>query len=241
MANIERNSAVPLYLQIAEELKAKINSGELKPNSRIPTELELSDSYQVSRITIRKAMELLVDEEILVRKQKIGTFVSNKKMSRNVNSFMGFTKSCELNGDKASSKFLSAELVEAMPSDMKYLNLKEDDKVIRIRRVRYCNDKPVILEENHFPKSFAYLLAEDLTGSLHELLTAHGVVPHHGQKVIGVCYATQEEAKHLEVEENEAMIISKDLAYEEDGTPIYYGKEIINADRFEFKIMTSVH
>lgn len=238
MANVERNTAVPLYQQIAEDIKAKIKSEELKPNSRIPTELELSDSYQVSRITIRKALELLVDEEILVRKQKIGTFVSNKKMYRSVNSFMGFTQSCEMNGDKVSTKFLSADLVKAMPSDIKYLNLKDDDKVIRIRRLRYCNDAPVILEENHFPKSYAYLLAEDLTGSLHALLTSHGIELHHGQKIIGICYATQEEAKHLNVNENDAMILSKDTAYDSNGNPVYYGKEIINADRFEFKVLT---
>ena len=68
MANVERNTAIPLYLQIAEDIKSKIKKEELKANSRIPTELELSDFYQVSRITIRKALELLVDEEILIRK-----------------------------------------------------------------------------------------------------------------------------------------------------------------------------
>lgn len=240
MANVERNIAIPLYIQIAEDIKSKIKKEELKANSRIPTELELSEIYQVSRITIRKALELLVDEEILIRKQKIGTFVSNKKMSRTVNSFMGFTQSCKVNGDKASSEFLSAELVKARPSDIRNLNLEEDDKVIRIRRVRLCNDMPVIMEEVHYPRKYAYLLAEDLTGSLHEILNAHGVIPHHGQKTISVCYATQEEAKHLGVSENDAMILSKDLAYDVDGNPIYYSKEIINADRFELKIMTSV-
>ena len=70
MANVERNTAIPLYLQIAEDIKSKIKKEELKANSRIPTELELSYFYQVSRITIRKALELLVDEEILIRKKK---------------------------------------------------------------------------------------------------------------------------------------------------------------------------
>ncbi|MGI5948499.1 MAG: GntR family transcriptional regulator [Lachnospiraceae bacterium] len=240
MANVERNIAIPLYIQIAEDIKSKIKREELKANSRIPTELELSEIYQVSRITIRKALELLVDEEILIRKQKIGTFVSDKKMSRTINSFMGFTQSCAVNGDKASSEFLSAELVKARPSDIHNLNLEEDDKVIRIRRVRLCNDVPVILEETRYPKKFAYLLAEDLTGSLHEILNAHGVTLHHGQKTISVCYATQEEARHLGVSENDAMILSKDIAYDIEGNPVYHSKEIINADRFEMKIMTSV-
>ncbi len=239
MSEVVRDTVVPLYLQIAEDIKSKIRNEEIKANTRIPTELELSDSYQVSRITIRKALELLVDEEILVRKQRIGTFVSNKKMSRSLNSFMGFSQSCELAGNKAGTKFLSAELVKAMPSDVKTLNLTEDDKVIRIRRLRYCNDTPVILEENHFPRKYAYLLAEDLNGSLHQLLSDHGIILTSGAKTIGICHATREEAKHLEVKENDALILSKDIAYDSTGEPVYSGKEIVNADRYEYKILTS--
>lgn len=239
MAEVVRDTAVPLYLQIAGDIKSKIEAGEIKADTRIPTEIELSEAYQVSRITIRKALELLVDEEILVRKQRIGTFVSNKKVSRSLNSFMGFTQSCELEGNRVATQFISAELVKVMPSDIKNLQLKEDDKVIRIRRLRYCNDVPVILEENHFPKEFAFLLAEDLTGSLHEILANHGITLNHGSKTIGVCYATREEAKYLDIKENEALIISKDIAYDAGGKPVYSGKEVVNAERFEYKILTS--
>lgn len=239
MAEVIRNTAVPLYLQIAEELKAKIEDGEIKPDTRIPTELELSEAYKVSRITIRKALELLVDQEILVRKQRIGTFVSNKKISRCLNNFMGFTQSCELEGNEVRTQFISAELVKAMPSDIKNLQLKDEDKVIRIRRLRYCNDIPVILEENHFPKEFAFLLAEDLNGSLHKILSDHGISLNNGSKTLGVCYATREEAKFLDVKENEALILSKDIAYDSNGRPVYNGKEIVNAGRYEYKIFTN--
>lgn len=239
MTEVARDTAVPLYLQIAEDIKARIQKEELKANTRIPTELELSDAYKVSRITIRKALELLVDEEILVRKQRIGTFVSDKKMLRSLNNFMGFSQSCELYGHKAGTKFLSGELVKAMPSDIKKLKLHEGDEVIRIRRLRYCNDMPVILEENHFPKKYAYLLAEDLNGSLHKILIDHGISLNSGSKTIGVCYATREEAKHLQIKENDALIISKDIAYDLSGEPVYSGKEVINADRYEYTILTS--
>lgn len=239
MTEVVRDTVVPLYLQIADDIKGKIKSGELHANSRIPTEHELSELYKVSRITIRKALELLVDEEILVRKQRIGTFVSDKKVSRSLNYFMGFSQSCEMEGNKATTQFLSAELVKARPSDVKKLRLQEDDKVIRIRRLRFCNGEPVILEENHFPKEFGFLLAEDLNGSLHEILSGHGIVLNNGSKTIGVCYATREEAKHLGVKENDALILSKDIAYDVSGKPVYSGKEIINADRYEYKILTN--
>lgn len=239
MAEVVRDTVVPLYMQIAEDIKTKIEKKELAPNSRIPTELELSEAYGVSRITIRKALELLVEDEILVRRQRIGTFVSDKKVSRSLNSFMGFSQSCELSGGRPGTKFLSAELVKARPSDVKALRLPEEDKVIRIRRLRYCNDIPVILEENFFPKKFAYLLAEDLNRSLHQILQEHGIILDRGEKTIGVCYATKEEAEHLEIEEHDALIMSRDIAYDITGEPIYNGKEIVNADRYEYKILTS--
>ena len=146
MAEVVRDTVIPLYMQIAEDIKSKIERKELEANARIPTELELSEAYGVSRITIRKALELLVEDEILVRRQRIGTFVSDKKVSRSLNSFMGFSQSCELSGGRPGTKFLSAELVKAKTSDVKALRLSEEDKVIRIRRLRYCNDIPVILE-----------------------------------------------------------------------------------------------
>ncbi len=239
MAEIVRDTAVPLYIQIAEDIKAKIERKELAENSRIPTELELSEAYGVSRITIRKALEILVEDEILVRRQRIGTFVSDKKVSRSLNRFMGFTQSCEMSGGRPGTKFLSAELVRAKPSDIKVLRLPEDDKVIRIRRLRYCNDVPVILEENHFPKKFAYLLAEDLNRSLHQILQEHGIILNNGEKTIGVCYATKEEAEHLKIKEHTALIMSKDVAYDITGEPVYNGKEIVNAERYEYKILTN--
>ena len=239
MAEVVRDTVIPLYMQIAEDIKSKIERKELEANARIPTDLELSEAYGVSRITIRKALELLVEDEILVRRQRIGTFVSDKKVSRSLNSFMGFSQSCELSGGRPGTKFLSAELVKAKTSDVKALRLSEEDKVIRIRRLRYCNDIPVILEENHFPKKFAYLLAEDLNRSLHQILQEHGIILDNGEKTIGVCYATKEEAEHLEIKEHDALIMSKDIAYDVDGEPVYNGKEIINADRYEYKILTS--
>ena len=73
-----------------DEIKSQIDSGILKENDRIMTETELSDAYEVSRITVRKAISVLVDEDYLVKQQGIGTFVGVKRLSRSINSFMGF-------------------------------------------------------------------------------------------------------------------------------------------------------
>ena len=239
MAEVTRDKTSPLYIQIAEDIKSRIGQGALLPNTRIPTEMELGTHYGVSRITIRKALELLVDEEILIRKQQIGTFISDEKLSRSLNSFMGFSQTCEVAGHRPGTQLLSAELVKASSSHREALKLLEGDKAIRIRRLRYCDDLPVILEENHFPKKYAWLLAEDLNESLHQLLQRHGVVLGNGTKTIGVCYATKEEAEWLEIKEKDALIVSRDVVYNVAGEPVYSGKETINADRYEYRILAN--
>ena len=92
MSDLVRDTAVPLYLQIAQDIKGKIDREEIHANDRIPTEAELSKVYGVSRITIRKALEILVDEEILVRRQRLGTFVSDKKTVEKFEPFYGIYK-----------------------------------------------------------------------------------------------------------------------------------------------------
>ena len=78
MNKLNKNSSVPLYQQLVDEIKSQIDSGILKENDRIMTETELSDAYEVSRITVRKAISVLVDEDYLVKQQGIGTFVGVK-------------------------------------------------------------------------------------------------------------------------------------------------------------------
>ena len=239
MAEVTRDRTSPLYIRIAEDIKSRIGKGERLPNTRIPTEMELSTRYGVSRITVRKALEILVDEEILVRKQQIGIFISDKKLSRSLNSFMGFSQTCEVAGHRPGTRLLSAELVRAAVMHREALKLQEEDMAIRIRRLRYCDDLPVILEENHFPKEYAWLLAEDLSISLHQLLQNHGIVLGNGTKTIGVCYATREEAEWLEIKEKDALIVSRDVVYNTAGEPVYSGKETINADRYEYRILAN--
>lgn len=239
MAEGTKEGKVPLYIQVAKDMKSRIGRGELLPNTRIPTEQELGTYYGVSRITIRKALELLVDEEVLVRKQQIGAFISDKKLSRSLNSFMGFSQTCETAGHRPGTRLLSAELVKASAFHKEALRLLEGEDVIQIRRLRYCDDLPVVLEENHFPREYAWLLAEDLGESLHQLLQRHGIILGNGTKIIGVCYASREEAKWLKIKEKDALIVSRDVVCNAAGEPVYSSKEIINADRYEYRILVN--
>ncbi|WP_326975196.1 GntR family transcriptional regulator [Caproicibacter sp. BJN0012] len=240
MGELIRENGTPLYLQLADELRGQIEEGILKENEKILTEKELSAKYDVSRITVRKALEILSDEDLLTRKQGMGTFVTGKKLVRSLNTLMSFSQNCIQNGEKPGTKFLSADIVNAMPNDVKFLSLQKGEKVIRIRRLRYCNDVPVMLEENHFPRKFAFLLSEDLNQPLFSTLAAHHVIMKTGTKKIGICYARKEEAQELGVKENEALLYMRDTCSDTEGSPVYYGKNIINADRYTYILQLNV-
>lgn len=233
---LKRDAGIPLYQQLANEIKAQIAAGELRQNEQLMTEMELSKEFNVSRITVRKALELLVDEDILIKRQGIGAFVTGKKLVRSMNTVMGFTQTCEMNGQRASSQLLSASLDEAHPMDIKLFGLKEGDSVIRVRRLRFCDDIPVMVEEVRMQRSLAYLLGEDLTGSLHKLLAESGVKMARGIKTIGICSATKEESGLLGVSEGVALLFIRDQCYDEEGAVIYHSKSVVNAERYSCTI-----
>ena len=239
MGKLNKDSSVPLYQQLVDEIKGQIREGTLKSNDRLMTEIELSKEYDVSRITVRKAIEILVDEEILIKRQGIGTFVAEKKLNRDVTTFMGFTQNCEIAGRKAGTRLLSAELAQADNRDMKTLELKEGERVIRILRLRYCDDAPVIIEENHFSQDYAFLLGKNLETSLHQLLAEYGKAPVKGTKTIGICHANEQEHKYLNVKEGEALLLTRDVGYDKDGVPVYNTKSVINPELYTLSVVLS--
>lgn len=238
MRKLNKDSSVALYQQLVNEIEEQIRTGELKSGDRLMTEVELSKAYDISRITVRKAIEILVEDDILIKKQGIGTFVAEKKLKRNASNFMGFTQMCINDGKVPMTKLLSADLTVAGPSDQKKLNLKEGDKMIRIRRLRYTNGIPVVLEENHLSHKYAFLFADDLEESLYETLAKHGVFVNGGIRTISICYATEEEAQLLGVEKKEALLLMKDIGVSTDGDTVHVCKSIINPKYYSIVINT---
>lgn len=237
MGILNKDSSIPLYQQMIDEIKSQINLGVLKENERILTEAELSEKYEVSRITVRKAIALLVEDEFLIKQQGIGTFVAKRKLNREFNKFMGFTQSCVNAGKKASSKLLIADSIPANIGDCEKLKLSEGERVIRIKRVRYADDVPVMIEEARFSTKYSYLLAEDLNRSHFEILKEHNVIVSTGRKKISICYTGSEEAKLLELEPEQALLLQKDICYDQDGEPVLISKQVVNPTRYTIEMI----
>ena len=160
-----------LYQQLAEELRKNIETDRWKPDDQIPTEGELMELFNVSRVTVRKAIEELVEDGLLIKIHGKGTFVARKKIQKPIQTFIGFSEMCKNMGLKPSSKVISLEMHAAHKKVRDFFQLeKEDAPVVIIKRLRLADRKPIIYETNIFPAEYRFLLLEDLKGSLYDLL-----------------------------------------------------------------------
>ena len=180
MNELDPQSIVPLYKQLKDLLLQEIKEGIYKANQKIPTELELSEKYQISRMTVRKALAELVEEGVLAKKQGKGTFVCTPKIDvRSPN----FTMMCVTNHKVPSSKIIKIVKQPASERDIRELNLVPDEEVIYLLRLLFADGEPVMVEHNFFPERFSKLLETDLEDtSLYAFLNARKNVTDIKQK-----------------------------------------------------------
>lgn len=175
---LDANAQLPLYKQLKEVIKTKINTGEYTENKRIPTEPEFIENYGVSRITVRKAIEELVAEGYLVKKQGKGTFISGHKVLRKIEYVTGFSDSGKSSQLKTTSILLKKEVLAANQELAEKLEIPVGAKVLYTQRKRLGNGVPLLLENNYFDfERFSFLQTEDLTGSLYAILRKHDILP----------------------------------------------------------------
>ena len=218
MVNVD--SSVPFYIQVKEDILNKIHIGELLPGGRLASEKELTQQYGVSTITIRRAVSELVDENVLERKQGKGTFVLQRNFQRNFSQTgRGFSEICEANGMAVSTLVLNAEVVNDPPEEiLEQLELPKGFHVVYIRRLRYADQQPVVIETTYFPMHYAYLLDIDLAhDSMYRTLRTHeeNFCPYNqfGQRKIRLISADKETASEMNSPDSKNFINSPYMFY----------------------------
>lgn len=232
---LDAQSHSPLYKQLTRCLREDIAAGVYPVHSRIPSEQELCDTYQVSRVTVRKALAELAQDGLLTRHQGKGTYVSIPRLCKDLKDVNSFHEACRLMGCAPSTRVIHAQLTYATEEDARDL-LIQDDQVLETLRLRLADGSPVMLETNRFPLSYAFLLEEDLTDSLYGVLQAHGVEAAQALHEISLTYATASQAKYLSVNEGDALMNLREIIYDQYGRPLHTSKQLIRGDRFTFRI-----
>ena len=236
MKGLQADSSSPLYHQLMQRITADIERGNYPTGSRIPPDHELEQLYQVSRVTVRRALAELTAEGLLERKQGKGTFVSMPRGSLQLKSLHSFHDSCKMNRVTPSTDVIHVKETAADGTDAEELNLPSGSRVLETLRVRRADGTPVVLERNRFSMAYAYLQDLDLTGSLYSLLREYGVEPKLAVHDVSLRFATAEEAHLLNTETGTPLICLHEVIYDQRGRPLHNSIQLIRGDRFVFRI-----
>jgi GntR family transcriptional regulator len=239
---LERKTPVPLYHQLELHLRAAIDSGAYLPGDRLPTESELQAAYNVSRVTVRTALKRLEEDGLVSTQRGRGTFVTSQaadaqKIVRNPARLLSFEEDLTRYGPLRVD-VLAVELYPAPQRIASLLDVELGTELTRIRRVGSVGDSPLWFESRYFHPDYGTVLGEEelQSASVTALLeTMTGLHVGSSRLRISAGAATREQAKHLELEPGEPVLINEFGVYAE-GRPIEAARAIFRGDRYAFAL-----
>jgi len=228
----------PRYCQIRDDLMTAIREQRLRPNEQIPTEVEIMRQYGVSRTTVRRAIQDLVDNGILVKRQGTGTFVNAPRYTRNLLRFISFTSDCLDHGYTPSTEVSDIDYVDPSPELAEKLQMREGEKMYVFHRLRFIDGEPVMIEFNKVPERFDFIPHCGKEG-LHSLMRLfqheHGIKAERYESVLEASFATKSEAAMLNIREGAVVFVIEGICYS-GNHPMYFFKQIISAERCKLDV-----
>lgn len=233
---IDRTSPVPLYFQLAEQLTRAITDGTLKPGDQFENEVGLAERLKLSRPTVRRAIQELVAQGLLVRRRGLGTTVANQMVHRNV-ELSSLYEDLSRDGRAPRTQVLSLERVHDERA-AKALSLPADAETVAMVRVRYAGDTPLAVLRNWLPSSYGDLTVEQLeSDGLYAILRSRGVRPVVARQSIGARMATAEERRLLRLGRSAPLLTMTRHAYDADGAAVEFGDHCYRSDQYSVDVM----
>lgn len=233
---LDKQSAIPIYIQIEEFLKEQIMQGVYPVKSLIPSERDLSDFFGVSRMTVRQSITNLVKDGLLYREKGRGTFVAEEKMEQPLNGLTSFTEDMKARGFSPGTKLVYFSQVKVDAQIAVKLKLTSDASVHKIVRVRYADDTPMAIERSYLPVNLLPNLTEDaLQGSLYSYIEKdEKLVIGQATQRMEASLAKNEDAEYLQISLPAAVVLIERVSTLEDGQPFEVVRSTYRADRYKF-------
>jgi GntR family transcriptional regulator len=237
LITVDRASPVPLYFQVAQHLERAIESGELPPGAQLDNEIQLAEQLGLSRPTMRRAMQYLVDRGMLVRKRGIGTQVVRAKVKRPVELSSLWDDLCS-SGQQPTTTVLANTAEQASGEVARSLGVAEGTPVTVLERLRFARGEPLARLRNYLPPGLVPALTDEALQrqGLYQLLRAGGVTLHAAAQTIGARVATQAEARLLGETKGAALLTMERTTYDDRGRAVEYGTHIYRASRYSFEL-----
>ena len=238
--SIDFKSNIPYYVQLNDLIKEMIQGKIWKPGTKIPGELELCNSYGVSRTVVRQALRELELAGLLVRRKGKGTFIAEPKINESLaQKLTGFYEDMVERGLKPVTQVLHHKVISCPDRIAEYLQIAPGTQVIDINRIRSVEDAPIQLVNSFIPYDLCPKLATvDLTNrSLYEYFEKEcALFIVRGRRLIEAVAANELEAKLLQVERGSPLVKLESISYLEDGRPVEYYHAVHRGDRSRFEV-----
>lgn len=235
-ADLNREGNGPIYRQVADRLEAAIRDGRLPAGTRIENEVPLAQRLAISRPTIRRAIQELVDLGLLVRRRGVGTQVVQGRVSRPV-LLTSLFDDLERSGKHPTTRVLRLERGLATAAEAETLTIEVGEPVLRLSRLRSADGVPIAILDNVLPGAYPGLTEDELgERGLYRALGARGIHMRVAQQRIGARAAAGSEATLLEVSVGSPLLTMERTAFDATGKAVEHGQHGYRPDRYFFEV-----
>ncbi|MEW6662624.1 MAG: GntR family transcriptional regulator [Bacillota bacterium] len=239
-ASIDKNSVIPIYYQLAKLLEGQIRRGELKPGQTLPTETELATRFEISRMTVRRAISELVAAGMVYAQQGKGTFVASPKLDNTVFELNSFNEEIRQRGLQCKTTLLEARIARANEELKTKFQLSDNKtRFLYFRTVLSAEDERLAYEEKYtiYSKSKPILESELKDPSLPGLITAHSdYLPVSSKKVLQAAASSKEEASILGIGVNTPVFVIEQTIYDPELKPVGWSRSVYRGDRYKLTL-----
>jgi GntR family transcriptional regulator len=237
-SGFDKHGSAPLYQQLRDLIVGAVQERILQPNDRLPSERELSELLDISRITVHHALDGLVSEGWLVAQTGRGTFVAAPKLEQGIHQLVGLTEDMRRRGHSVSSQILEAALVPAQGAAVRAMALQPGEDLALLERVRLVDGAPLCLEHSYLRHRFCpgvLPLYRASRGSLYGILREqYGLHLVRAEQTYEATSASWKEAQHLDVPEGAPLLLIERTVYLDSGEALEYGCAWFRGDRYKF-------
>ena len=222
----------PLYLQLARNLRDHIASGEIVPGDALPSERDLTEITGMSRVTVRKGIDQLIQEGVLFRKQGAGTFVA-RRIEAAGTALSGFSDDAKSRGENPGTIWMMKSYAQPTEEESAVLEIPPLTEVVRLGRLRLSGGEPLAIEHAVVPAEFLPSL-EKLGDSLYAALQHSGSRPVTGIQRIRASLATPTEAGMLSIRQNAEVLRIERVTRTAAGRVVEFTRSAYRGDRYDF-------
>lgn len=234
--DLDRSGPIPLYFQIAQRIEKAILNGNLPAGARLENEVSLAERLGLSRPTIRRAIQDLVDKGLLVRRRGIGTQVVHGQVTRGV-ELTSLYEDLSRSGQKPTTKILEYKTVKADSKIAEKLGIETGSDVLYMRRLRFADNVAVSIMENWLPNEFLDISEIELSEhGLYQILRSRGITIRVAKQRIRARKASQRESTDLEIEKQASLLTMDRTAYDNSGRAVEFGHHCYRPDLYSFEV-----